>query len=73
MAARVFLPGELALAAFLAGGVELGLVGVFITAGQNRARVVAHESRAHRKKFRSRSSQCSTSSRCSSSAAKRSK
>jgi hypothetical protein len=43
MAARVFLPGELALAAFLAGGVELGLFGLFITAGQNRAKVVAHE------------------------------
>ena len=43
MAARAFLPGELALAAFLAGVVELGLFGVLIYAGQNRAKVVAHE------------------------------
>src|SRR3954468_11526624 len=43
MAARVFLPGELALAVFLAGSVELGLFGLFIAAGQNRAKVVAHE------------------------------
>jgi hypothetical protein len=43
VAARVFLPRELALAAFLAGGVELGLFGLLITAGQNRARIVAHE------------------------------
>jgi hypothetical protein len=44
MAARVFLPRELALAVFLAGLVELGLFGVLIFAGENRARVVAHES-----------------------------
>jgi TonB C terminal len=43
MAARAFLPRELALAAFFAGVVELGLFGLLITAGQNRARVVAHE------------------------------
>ena len=43
MAARVFLPGELALAVFFAGAVELGLLGLFIVAGQNRAKVVAHE------------------------------
>lgn len=43
MTARVFLPRELALAVFLAGGVELGLLGLLITAGQNRAKIVAHE------------------------------
>jgi hypothetical protein len=43
MAARAFLPREFALAAFFAGVVELGLFGLLITAGQNRARVVAHE------------------------------
>lgn len=43
MAARVFLPREFALAAVLAGLVELGLFGLLITAGQNRTKIVAHE------------------------------
>ncbi len=43
MAARVFLPREFALAAFLAGAVELGLFVLLITAGQNRTKIVAHE------------------------------
>ena len=43
MAARVFLPREFALAGFLAGAVELGLFGLLVFAGQNRAKVVAHE------------------------------
>lgn len=43
MAARAFLPRELALAAVLASLVELGLFAILITAGQNRAKVVAHE------------------------------
>jgi hypothetical protein len=43
MAASAFLPRELALALFLAGLVETSLFGLFIVAGQNRARVTAHE------------------------------
>jgi hypothetical protein len=43
MAASAFLPRELALALFLAGAVEVGLFALFIVAGQNRARVTAHE------------------------------
>jgi hypothetical protein len=43
MAASAFLPRELALALFLAGVVEASLFGLFIVAGQNRARVTAHE------------------------------
>jgi hypothetical protein len=43
MAANVFLAREFALAAVLAGMVELGLFGLLITAGQNRAKVVARE------------------------------
>jgi hypothetical protein len=43
VAVRAFLPRELALAGFLAGAVELGLFGVFIYAGQNRAKIAAHE------------------------------
>jgi hypothetical protein len=38
-----FLPRELALALFLAGAVEAGLFALFVVAGQNRARVTAHE------------------------------
>ncbi|HEX7452145.1 MAG TPA: TonB C-terminal domain-containing protein [Polyangiaceae bacterium] len=43
MAASAFLPRELALALFLAGAVEVGLFGLFVVAGQNRARVTAVE------------------------------
>ncbi|HEX3849947.1 MAG TPA: TonB C-terminal domain-containing protein [Polyangiaceae bacterium] len=43
MAASAFLPRELALALFLAGAVEVGLFGLFIVAGQNRAKVTAVE------------------------------
>ena len=43
MAVRAFLPQELALALFLAALVEGGLVGLIVVAGQNRAKVVAHE------------------------------
>jgi len=43
MAVRAFLPRELALAMFLAAVVEGGLVGLMIIAGQNKAKVVAHE------------------------------
>src|SRR5882724_1576891 len=43
MAVSAFLPRELALALFLAGVVEASLFGLFIIAGQNRARVTAHE------------------------------
>jgi len=43
MAVRAFLPQELALAVFLTSVVEVGLLGLVILAGQNRAKVVAHE------------------------------
>jgi len=43
VAARAFLPGELARAAVLAGLVEAGIVGVFLVAQQNRAHVAAKE------------------------------
>ena len=43
MAARAFLPQELALAVVLAATVEVVLIGTFVLAGQNRAKVVAHE------------------------------
>src|SRR6187402_526675 len=43
MAVRAFLPQELALAAFFAALVEIGLLGLVIVAGQNRTKVVAHE------------------------------
>ncbi len=43
MAARAFLPQELALALFLTAAVELGLLGLLVLAGQNRSNVVAHE------------------------------
>lgn len=43
MATRAFLPQELALALFFAAAVEVGLVGLLVFAGQNRAKVVTHE------------------------------
>ncbi len=43
MAAGAFLPREFALAFFLAAAVEVALFGLFVVAGQNRTRVVAHE------------------------------
>jgi hypothetical protein len=43
VATRAFLPREFALATLLASAVELGLFGLLITAGQNRARITAHE------------------------------
>jgi len=43
MAVRAFLPQEYALAVFLAALVEGGLVALIIVAGQNSAKVVAHE------------------------------
>jgi hypothetical protein len=43
MAPRAFLPQEMALALFFAAAVELGLVGLLVLAGQNRAKVAAHE------------------------------
>src|SRR5271169_6259238 len=43
MAASAFLPRELALALFLAGAVEVGLFGLFVVAGQNRAKITAVE------------------------------
>lgn len=43
MAVRAFLPQELALALFLSALVEGGLVGLIVVAGQNRAKVAAHE------------------------------
>ena len=43
MATRAFLPQELALAVFLTALVEVSLVGLIVLAGQNRAKVVAHE------------------------------
>jgi len=43
MAARAFLPQELALSLFLAAAVEGGLVGLIVLAGQSRAQVAAHE------------------------------
>ena len=46
MAAGAFLPRELALALILAAGVEAGLFGLFIVAGINKAKVVAHEAEA---------------------------
>jgi len=46
MAARAFLPREFALAICLAGAVELCLFGLLVFAGQNRAKVTAHEAEA---------------------------
>ena len=43
MAVRAFLPQEFALALFLAAAVEGGLFALIVVAGQNRAKVVAHE------------------------------
>lgn len=43
MATRAFLPHELAFALFFTAAVEAGLVGLVVLAGQNRAKVVAHE------------------------------
>ena len=43
MAVRAFLPQEIALAVFLTSVVEVGLLGLVIVAGQNKAKVVAHE------------------------------
>jgi hypothetical protein len=43
MAASAFLPRELALALFFSAAVEASLFGLFVVAGQNRAKVVAHE------------------------------
>jgi hypothetical protein len=43
MASSAFLPRELASALFLAGVVEAGLFGLFVSAGQNRAKITAHE------------------------------
>lgn len=43
MAASAFLPRELALALFFSTAVEASLFGLFVVAGQNRAKVVAHE------------------------------
>src|SRR6478752_4423109 len=43
MAVRAFLPQEVALSVFLTALVEAGLVGLIVVAGQNKAKVVAHE------------------------------
>ncbi|HET7545312.1 MAG TPA: TonB C-terminal domain-containing protein [Polyangiaceae bacterium] len=43
MAVRAFLPQELALSVFLTAVVETGLVLLIVIAGQNKAKVVAHE------------------------------
>ncbi len=43
MATRAFLPQEFALALFFTAAVEVGLIGLLVLAGQNRAKVVAHE------------------------------
>lgn len=43
MAVRAFMPQELFLALFFAGAVETALVGLLVLAGQNRAKVQAHE------------------------------